>query len=207
MGLQPLFPESEAWPSERWSLHGVGEDWRQTAWLGWSQRGDAFSRIRGFRVAAELMGKYVSETGVAQDGLIFPFVYTWCQHLELLLKQLIDETELLEELEAKRPFGHDLMELWGRFRRALGSRGSGEELDNVEHVIAELHAIDPRGEAFRYPISRDGMPTLQAIEQLSFERVGTALSAVANFLDAAQMQISYELEAKADAIAEQLHWS
>lgn len=145
MGLAPLFPESEAWPSERRSLHGQGEDWRQTAWLGCGHHGDAVPRIRGFRVAAELIGRYVSETGAARDGLIFPFVYTWCQHLELLLKQLIVETELLEEIEAKDPFGHDLLELWRRLRRALGSRASGEEFDNVEHVIAELHAIDPRG--------------------------------------------------------------
>jgi HEPN domain-containing protein len=207
MGLEPLFHESEAWPSGRLSLHGVGENGRQTAWLGWSHRDHAYPRIRGFRVAAELIGRYVSETGVAQDGLIYPFVYMWCQHLELLLKELIVDTEVLEEIEAKRPFGHDLMELWERLRRALGSRASGTEFDNVEDVIAEMHAVDPRGEAFRYPTSRDGTPMLQTVEQLSFERVGTALSAVANLLDAAQMQISYELEAKTDAIAEQLSWS
>lgn len=207
MGREPLFPASEAWPSKRRSLHGAGEDWTQTAWLGWSHSGDPYPRIRGFQVAAELISRYVSETGVAQDGLIYPFVYMWCQHLELQLKHLIVETELLEDIEAKPPFGHDLRELWDRFRRALGPRGSGEEFDNAEHVIAELHAIDPRGEAFRYPTSKDGTPTLQAIEQLSFERVGTALSAVANLLDAAAMQTSTELEAAADAIAEQLRWS
>lgn len=207
MGLTPLFPESEAWPSEQRSLHGEGDDWRQTAWLGWSQSGDPHPRIRGFRVAAELIGMYVSETGVAQDGLIYPFVYLWYQHLELLLKQLIVDTELLEGIDAKRPYGHDLMGLWQRLRQALGSRGSSDELDNAEQVIAELHAIDPRGDAFRYPTSKDGTPTLRAINQLSFERVRPALSAVANLLDAAQMQISYELDAKADALAEQLSWS
>lgn len=207
MGLTPLFPESEAWPSERRSLRGHGEDWRQTAWLGWGHNGDAVPRIRGFRVAAELIGRYVSETGAGRDGLIFPFVYMWCQHLELLLKELIVETELLEDIEMKRPFGHDVLELWERLRRALGSRASCEEFDNAEHVIAELHTIDPRGDAFRYPTSRDGTPTLQEVEQLSFERVGPSLSAVANLLDTVQMQISYELEAKADAIAERLRWS
>jgi hypothetical protein len=148
----------------------------------------------------------VNEAGVAQDGLIYPFVYLWCHHLELLLKQLIDETELLEDIEDKRPTGHDLLKLWKRFRRALGSRGSSEELDNAEHVITELHDIDPRGEAFRYATSKSGVPTLVGIEHISFERVGTALSAVANLLDTAEMQISHELEAKAEAIAERGRW-
>lgn len=36
---------------------------------------------------------------------------------------------------------------------------------------------------------------------VGFERVGTALSAGASVLDAPQMQVSYDLEAVADAIA------
>src|SRR5690349_3195394 len=94
-----------AWPSKVRSLHGVGRDWTQNACLGWS-RGEAYTRIRGFRVAAELIAAYVAEHRGEQDGLIFPFLSNWRQHIELALKELIVDSERLRDVTDKKPFGH-----------------------------------------------------------------------------------------------------
>ena len=201
MGLQPLFAESEEWPSVNCSLLAAGNDWRQSAWVGWSQHGDPDTRIRGFRVAAELIGLCVRETGVAQDGLIFPFVHAWRQHIELSLKQLIVAAELLDEVEAPAPSGHDLLGLWHRCRSALGQRGSDEDLENVERIIAEFGRLDPSGEVFRYATSKDGSPTLMVVKELSCESIGRALASASNLLDCAHMQVAVELEARADILA------
>lgn len=187
------------WPSTRRSLRGEGSDWRQTASLGWN-RGGWYPRIRGFRIAAELLAAHVSEHRREQDGLIFPFLYNWRQHIELALKQLIVETEQLLDLQRDLPKGHNLRSLWARWRSGLvqGGHGSVGELDNVEALISELHALDPYGDAFRYPLSLDGLPTLKAVDRLSFDRISEAVVPVANFLEAAAMAISVELETKQD---------
>jgi hypothetical protein len=193
-----LDPDYE-WPSMPRSLHGEGSDWRQTASLGWN-RGGWYTRIRGFRVAAELLAAHVSEHRHEQDGIIFPFLYNWRQHIELALKQLIVETEQLLDLHTNPPRGHNLHSLWARWRSGLvhAGRGSADELDNVEAFIHELHELDPYGDAFRYPVSVDGVPTLEAVDHLSFERITEAVVPVANFLEAAAMAISVDLENKQD---------
>lgn len=195
--------EQEAlWPSIKRSLHDEGPDWAQTANLAFG-RGDAYPRICGFRVAAELLAAYVRDHERAADGLIFPLLYSWRQHIELALKDLIVEAELLAEYDSPTPpAGHNLIALWQRFRCAIGSKGTPSELANVQHVIGELHAMDPTGEAFRYAWSKKRTPTLAAVHQLSLQSVNTALGAVANFLDAAATGISVELEAKAELLRE-----
>lgn len=199
VAIDPEIDEELPWPSTLRSLHAKGSDWHQNACLGWS-RGDWYTRIRGFRTAAELLASYVAQMGREQDGLIFPFLYNWRQHIELALKQLIIEIEQLLGIDAKPPFGHQLDELWNRCGALFDQAGYGDEqgLDNVAAVIAELHAMDPAGDAFRYPRGRDGAPTLPGIDLLSFQQINQALTEISNFLEAAETQISVELEHKLD---------
>jgi hypothetical protein len=199
MAIHPELNEEIVWPSELRSLHGEGADWRQTASLGWN-RGDWYTRIRGFRTAAELLARYVAENRTEQDGLIYPFLYNWRQHIELALKQLIVEAEKLLDITAKPPSGHNLEVLWTRCRSLFEQANHGEkdELDNVSATLAELHAMDPVGVAFRYPRALDGSVTLPTVDRLSFERINTALVATANLLEAAEMGISVQLEQKED---------
>jgi len=75
-------------------------------------------------------------------------------------------------------FGHELAGLWSRCRASLETIGASEdELNNVGTAIDELHAMDPRGEAFRYARSRDGSETLANVESLSYDHVHDTLLA------------------------------
>jgi hypothetical protein len=195
MGTSLDLDQEIAWPSTARSLYGEGTHWSQTACLNWG-RGEWYARIRGFRQAAEMIAAYIAEHRHDQDGLIFPFLYNWRQHLELALKQLIVESERLRDVTNKAPFGHNLEQLWSRCRASLEAVGgaSKDELHNVGAVIDELHAMDQYGDAFRYPRSKDGSATLADVDQLSFDRINDALVAVANFLEAAETAISVDLE-------------
>ena len=117
MGLEPGFLSDSytLYPDVKRPLLGPGADWSQNAHLRYG-RGEAYPRIRGFRVAADLIAMHVAETGLGADGLIFPFMFTWRQHIELALKQLICDAELLAGIERKPPHGHNLQKLWVRFR-------------------------------------------------------------------------------------------
>src|SRR5213595_4186103 len=111
--------EPPVWPNRDHSIHGGCSDWRQTACLGWS-RGRWYARVHGFRIAAELLAQHVANYGTEQDGLIFPFLFNWRQHIELALKEIILEAELLlDEEERSSPTGHNLDLLWQRCRKAL----------------------------------------------------------------------------------------
>jgi hypothetical protein len=192
--------EPPVWPSNSHSIHGAGSDWTQNACLGWS-RGGWHARVHGFRLAAELQADHVANTRTEQDGLIFPFLYNWRQHVELALKELIIDAERLLDRDDKRPEGHSLDALWQRCRKALETiepEADGRDLDNAGRLIAELHTMDPRGEAFRYPHTRQGVATLDGIEHLSFSEINKALQALSNFLEAAGMAISFYLEARED---------
>jgi hypothetical protein len=196
--------EPPVWPSKSHSIRGEGTDWTQNACLGWS-RGTWYVRVHGFRLAAELLADHVAQTGTEQDGLIFPFLYNWRQHVELALKELIIDAERLLDRDGKRPEGHNLDSLWQRCRTALEAvepKGEAHNLDNAGRLIAELHAMDPRGDAFRYPHTRQGAATLDGIERLSFSEINEALQALSNFLVAAGMAISVDLEIKDDMEAE-----
>jgi hypothetical protein len=192
------FAEEFAWPSTAHSLRAQSTHWSQTACLAWS-RGDWYMRIRGFRQAAELIAAHVAEHGHDQDGLIFPFLYNWRQHVELALKQLIVDAARLRDVSEKTPVGHNLKHLWSRCRAALETvGGSSTELDNVGAVIDELHTMDPHGDAFRYPTSIDGSATLPDVDHLSFERINDAFAAVGNFLEAAATAVEVDLDNKLD---------
>jgi len=111
----------------------------------------------------------------------------WRQHIELALKQIIVEADKLLDQPERIPTGHNLASLWQRCRRSLEAidpPSEQAELDNVEHVIAELHAMDPRGDAFRYAVSRTGDKTLAGIARLSFADINAALEPLANSLRA-----------------------
>lgn len=191
-------------PSKDHRLRGAGSDWTQNACLGWS-RGKWYARVHGYRLAAELLADHVAKTGTEQDGLIFPFLYNWRQHFELALKELIIGAERLLDRDDERPEGHSLDALWQRCRKALEMiEPDADEcdLDNAGRLIGELHAMDPRGEAFRYPHTRRGAATLDGIEHLSFSQINDALQALSNFLEAAGMAISFDLEIREDMEAE-----
>jgi hypothetical protein len=202
MAIDPdadLSSDEIAWPDAPRSLYGTGSDWRQNASLSWS-RGGWYARVRGFRVAAEVIAGYVAEHRTEQDGLIFPFLYNWRQHIELAMKQLIIQCEELINVESRRPHGHDLDELWTRLRKSLetieDATPQKAELDSVAALIAELHRIDPYGDAFRYPHTTKGFPTLEGVEILSFKTINDAFVPVANFLETLEFGVLAWLDIK-----------
>jgi hypothetical protein len=181
-------------------MHAPARDWYQTACLGWS-RGEWYTRIRGFRTGAELLGRYVAERRGEQDGLIFPYLYNWRQHFELALKHLILEAEALSEIDGQPPEGHNLHKLWTRCRRVLEAHqpcSNAAELDNVGAVLLELHRLDRSGQELRYPCFTDGRVTLKSVDNLSFDVIAEAFGPAANFLDAAETEVSVALDNKRD---------
>lgn len=178
------------------SLFGAGEDqWRVASVGCW--RGHWYPRIRGYRDMAELIERAVAETGGSQDGLIYPFLACWRQHIELALKALMLEIEALEGLVATPRHTHDLRRLWSECRRYLTARyGENELYDHAGRLIGQLHDLDPRADEFRYPFRTSGEPALGDVDSLSFEAIGSALRSLSDFFDIASTMVQVDQDAK-----------
>jgi len=108
-----------------------------------------------------------------QDLFFFPILYNYRHAAEIILKDLILETEKLIELEVRIgkldanlareredvmrnlfKNGHILKALLDEFK-ARFSKVSDESIpDDITEAIEKLHGVDPNGEHFRYPFSR-----------------------------------------------------
>jgi hypothetical protein len=183
------------WPKPGDTLYGQGDDWGSIACVEWaSGRPDA--RVLGFRLLAELAAERIAEHR-NQDLLVFPFLHSWRHHFELSLKTLIEDAcQLLEEEPPTLDTTHSLDTLWGLCRPLLEriEPRAADDLDHAGRVIAELHALDPSGEAFRYHRTREtktrrAEPTLKGVGNIAVDHFHQTCLGVSNLLDAAAAQI------------------
>jgi hypothetical protein len=197
----PFHVEDRPEPIPGMTLYGPGTDWHQTACVGWSI-GRSYSRIRGFRKGASVIGGWVAANADEQDGLIYPYLSLWRHHIELVLKQAIEDLLVVTERPRERWHGHSLRSLWDRYWALAHDAGLADDAGgHCAAVINELHDVDPAGDAFRYARRRDGTPTLAAWSNVSFEVMEDVLGRVANYLDVVTFGTSAMRKQAEDAAA------
>lgn len=115
----------------------------------------------GYRRAADLLVE--SWPQERDDNLLPPIVLLYRHSLELHLKSAIATAERAKQAAGqphdpqpalaawfKRKASHNLIKLANRLNRSLTELKVAEIDTRVRAVIAELHAVDPSGENFRY---------------------------------------------------------
>lgn len=139
-------------------LFGPGsDDWRATTFIAGTTT-DGVPYASGFREAGDMLIARGIETGM-QDFIAFPALYCYRHSLELALKDLIYEFERARTGEFTVIRTHDLKVIWPGAREVLEvmwPEGDIRQLDLMERVVAELAAVDPGGEQFRYDRDREG---------------------------------------------------
>lgn len=142
-------------------LFGPGDDFQTNACLA---RWDAdWAYSRGFRTAGRRLAEQACDSGHEQDTLIYPIVYLYRHHIELVLKAIIKTASGLldRELAAgdRKALGeHDLARLWAAARPLLNPVCAlvpnppfpEDDLLGIDSYIRQLHEHDPNGESFRY---------------------------------------------------------
>ena len=173
-------------------------------------RGAAVSSIRedswgiyadGFKRAAELLIGNVRST-YEINTVVFPILFLCRHHIELILKEIIGYGLYLSE-EVRTPTGgHDLQNLWNEAKAYIRkeiSDVSTDELEHIEHLILEIHALDPTSQGSRYPVIQKRTQSGRSasfswdsphinLDELSdkIKTIGEFLHKVAVFLSAAQ---------------------
>lgn len=162
----------------------------------------------GFRQGAEALLQHTRSTGHEQDFLVYPIVYSLRHSVELLLKQVIRAGRTLVEEPGDFPDGHRLNDLWNTCKPLLKRIWPNDPAyATVETTITSLCALDPDGEAFRYPITakKAGLrsPTLDAdLRYLDLGRLVEDIVEAIGLLDGADTGIDVYLDAKQDTLEE-----
>jgi hypothetical protein len=136
------------------------EDWHYNAVIGHygPEKGwGAYSE--GYKIAGDILVRYVIENSRHQDLLIYPIVFNYRQWLELTLKMIIRDGNVLLENDIDFPITHELGRLWVLARKVIldlgdtiGLNESGKEIiDITEEITRELDVKDSGSFVFRYP--------------------------------------------------------
>jgi hypothetical protein len=142
-------------------LFGFGEDCRANAIIRhWHGLDAAYSSC--FRRAAYDLAVQVCDSGSKQDILIYPIVYLYRHHVELVLKGIIEiSSDLLGRELPGKPQTHDLGKLWHVARPLLDAVCElaknppfpPDDLEGVDSYIKQIGEHDPDGQSFRYATS------------------------------------------------------
>jgi hypothetical protein len=121
----------------------------------------------GYRTAARHLAKQVCDSQSEQDRLVYPIVYLYRHHAELVLKGIIDNASALldrklTDQDYKTLGRHDLVELWEMAWPSLNAicKLAGEDnlpiedLEGVTSYIQQIHEHDPDGQRFRYATTK-----------------------------------------------------
>jgi len=150
-------------------------DWRTTAHLNtnlWADPKNGY--MEGYRRAAELLVLHVGERGNDKDVLVYPIIFLYRHHVELMLKSIILQLPyllnepLFEDEKRLAMQSHKLDELWKLLKPKLEAvcktvgwqKMDKADIDGIDSYIRQLTAYDPNSFSFRYAYSTKGDPSL-----------------------------------------------
>ncbi len=146
-------------------------NWRDNACFGGRASSFAGAYAEGYLRGARFLVEKVLEERSGQDFLIYPIVFLYRHHIEIMLKGLIQRCPFLDlhpltSDEKKHLRGHNLDFLWKNLQPRLATiiRLAGWkpllQEEEVTGYLCDLSAMDPHGEAFRYAHNNKGGPSI-----------------------------------------------
>jgi len=163
--------------------------------------------IYGYKKAADILVKRVNKTAISQDYLIYPIVFLYRQHIELILKNLIHLGRELYDEGSGYPTHHKINDLWPivkGYARKTKNNKDHKEFSFIEHIIKELSDTDPQSMSFRYAKDKYGEPSNPKISQINIRHFGETINEVSEFLETLEFCLNALLEGKYDAMQSEL---
>ena len=185
-------------PSAEDKLFQSGDDWWHNACLNYMHDGWP-AYVIGYKKAADILVTYIKKERRSQDTLVFPILFLYRQYLELSIKNLIQKGRQLQDISEPTPGGHRIHDLWKVCEKLLNEIAPGDstaEIKQINRLILEFCAVDPRGTAFRYPEDNNGNPSLPDITHINIRNVYDVIEKISVILEGADMQISEYLSFK-----------
>ena len=178
-------------------------DWHNNACLNYMpDHGTAYTE--GYRRAADILINHIDESGRDQDFLVYPVLFLYRHHLELLIKQIIGLALALAEDPDKHQYkkdDHNLNNLWPLAQKLILEVDDSyrpSDFKIVKEVVKALHQADERATDFRYARRNDGIRSLEGIHYVNTRRFGKKMGEASDLLDGVDNGLRYLLDCKAE---------
>lgn len=178
-------------------------DWHNNACLNYMpDHGTAYTE--GYRRAADILINHIDESGRDQDFLVYPVLFLYRHHLELLIKQIIGLALALAEDPDKHQYkkdDHNLNNLWPLAQKLILEVDDSyrpSDFKIVKEVVKALHQADERATDFRYARRNDGIRSLEGIHYVNTSRFGEKMGEASDLLDGVDNGLRYLLDCKAE---------
>lgn len=192
-------------------FRGDLRDWMNNACLNVTGNGDAYAYKTGYRRGAEVLIDYVGQSGRDQDFLVYPIVFLYRHHVELMLKRIIRQapcviSRCLTTQEKQHLEKHRLDLLWEDLKtmmpaicEAAGWGKLDAEIEGIDNYIRQLSDLDADSFSFRYSDSKKGQPSLPGnLKNINLRHFGDLMGRLANYLYGVDEAMSWMAEAKAE---------
>jgi hypothetical protein len=167
---------------------------------------------KGYRTAARLLTKHVIETGTDKNVLVFPILYLYRHHIELVLKHLTVTGAYLvgKELSTGQLLTHQLNPLWDSFRPILEAvrKGAGwktpteEDIEGIHSYIRQMTDVDREGQGSRYTVSTKGEPSMPNLTGINIRVFADGMERLGYLLEGLDAGFAAMEEIKTDMQAE-----
>jgi len=143
----------------------------------------------GYKKAGDVVSEYAMKHEEDLDTLIYPSAFAYRQYIELRLKEVIKEGQILLGQPSLFPEGHDIIKLWRDAKKIVLTiwPNNPQNLDYSEHVIKEFAKIDPESFSFRYHLktkNKGGGKTLEGINFINIRRLAEHVNKLEKDLEA-----------------------
>jgi hypothetical protein len=184
--------------------------------LNSSWRPDLFYSL-GYREGARRLVNHVLETYSDQHTMIFPIVYLYRHHIELVLKRLLVVASSvvdrqLTNAELWHLSKHRLDLLWddlkptlsASYRKANLAPPAKENMAGVDSYIRQLSSVDRESQSFRYSISSKGDSALAGLTHINIRTLAEKMERLCDFFASVEgdleLHLDFEAEMRAGAI-------
>lgn len=189
-------------------LFGPGEDFRLNACLNYGlDQWDVYAA--GYREAAEVILDHVRTNHADQDCLIYPFLFLWRHHIELMLKglglqaaALLDATWAIPSNHGLERLSEDVRSMLNRVLEAFSEKIPRDESARFSEAISVIARIDPKSMVFRYPEDLHGRSHLEDVTHINFDVVARHMAAMSDDLEASQMLLSLISDYRRDSLGQ-----
>ncbi|HYM77822.1 MAG TPA: hypothetical protein VE377_17740 [Candidatus Dormibacteraeota bacterium] len=189
----------------------------QNTVLNWHNSPEKEFRFYGeafWNAARKLVEGNDLDSGGLADFSACPIVYLYRHAVELFLKGLVIEEQLLgsrTDIKTTVDRGHSLKKQLPGVRRIFETYGwqndFGEQVstfDDFEEIVNELEDVDTGSFSFRYPLNRELLGSLNSHFTFSAREFARLMDDVLNTLNGACFCLPEEIEARAKAACEAL---
>jgi hypothetical protein len=168
-------------------------------------KGDFGVFAKGYTLAANRLAVLLLNAPRFSDYEVYPVVFLYRHALELSLKHIIygcvklAAFRRLDDINEQLKNNHDLIHLSQTTCKLLSLLFPNDEsLHRLNSSIAEVckdwSQIDPRSDAYRYPIDRKGQPSTKRHQVVNLRALATRMSTVLEDLDTVHFGLNVETD-------------